>query len=182
MEQRDPMLDGLLVVRSQRGDAAAFGLLVERWQGRLASSARRLVGDEHAALDAVQETWEAVIRRLGGLRDPQAFATWVYSILRNKCMDWHRRSSRRLRAHQEAALEAARPPDPVDAASLDDALSRLPGKQRAAVALYYWDGFSVPEIAEIEGVPAGTVKSRLYNAREALRRLLKEEEDEQARR
>ncbi len=182
MEQREPALDGLLVVRSQRGDEAAFGLLVERWQARLVASARRLTGDEHAALDAVQETWTAVIRRLRGLRDPQAFATWTYSILRNKCTDWHRRSSRRRRAHREAAQEAARPLDPPEAPSLEDALARLPEKQRAAVALYYWDGFSVPEIAEIEGVPAGTVKSRLYTAREALRRILKEEDDEQARR
>jgi RNA polymerase sigma factor (sigma-70 family) len=178
MTQRDPLLDGLLVVRSQRGDAAAFGLLVERWQGRLAASARRLTGDEHAALDAVQETWTTVIRRLRGLHDPQAFATWAYSILRNKCMDWHRANVRRVQAREAAAREARPPADAADAPSLEDALARLPEQQRAAVSLYYWDGFSVPQIAEIEGVPSGTVKSRLYHAREALRRFLKEERDE----
>jgi RNA polymerase sigma factor (sigma-70 family) len=182
MAQGDPALDGLLVVRSQRGDAAAFRRLVERWQGRLASSARRLTGDEHAALDAVQETWTTVIRRLRGLHDPQAFATWAYRILRNKCIDLHRRNARRAEVHEAAAREARPPADPADALSLEDALARLPEQQRATVVLYYWDGFSVPEIAEIEGVPAGTVKSRLYGAREVLRRILKEEDDEQTRR
>jgi RNA polymerase sigma-70 factor (ECF subfamily) len=178
MEQRDPALDGLLVVRSQRGDAAAFGLLVERWQGRFVSTARRLTGDEHAALDAVQETWATIINRLGSLEDPQAFATWAFAILRNKCMDWHRGSARRLRAHEAAAQEARPPDEAEEPVSLEDALAGLPEKQRAAVVLYYWDGFSVPEIAEIEGVPTGTVKSRLYHAREALRQILKEDDNE----
>jgi len=175
MEQRDPALDGLLVVRSQRGDASAFGLLVEGWQGRFVSTARRLTGDEHAALDAVQETWAVIIERLRSLEDPQAFATWSFAILRNKCMDWHRRSARRLRAHEAAAREGRPQDEAGEPASLEDALAGLPEKQRAAVVLYYWDGFSVPEIAEIERVPAGTVKSRLYHAREALRRFLEEE-------
>lgn len=178
MEQRDPALDGLLVVRSQRGDAAAFGLLVERWQGRFVSTARRLTGDEHAAQDAVQESWVAVINRLRSLEDPQAFATWAFAILRNKCMDLHRRSARRLRADQAAAREARPNGGEAEAVSLEEALARLPEKQRAAVVLYYWDGFSVPEIAEIEAVPAGTVKSRLYHAREVLRRILKEDGNE----
>jgi RNA polymerase sigma-70 factor (ECF subfamily) len=182
MEQRDPAQDEFLVVRCQRGDAAAFGLLVERWQGRLVSTAQRLTGDEHAALDAVQETWTTIINRLRGLDAPDAFPTWALRILRNKCMDLHRRSARRRRAVEGMVRKARSPQREGNRPSLDDALAALPVRQRVAVVLYYWDGLSVPDIAEIEQVPAGTVKSRLYNAREALRRILKEDEDGQQRR
>jgi len=182
MEQRDPTLDGLLVVRSQRGDAAAFGLLVEQWQGRFVACARRLTGDGHAAHDVVQDTWAAIIDRLRALQDPQAFASWAFRILRNKCTDWHRANARRERANRTAARELRSKGDTAGADSLEDALAILPEKQRSAVVLYYWDGFSVPEIAEIEEAPVGTVKSRLYHARETLRRFLEEEgNNEQAR-
>jgi len=113
MEQHDPILDGLLVVRSQLGDAAAFGLLVEQWQRCFVAYARRLTGDAHAADEVVQDTWASIISRLRALHDPQAFATWAFCILRNKCTDWHRANARRERAGGAAAYQPRSKGDPA---------------------------------------------------------------------
>ena len=183
MSRREQTYDQMLVLQSQEGDEAAFGELVGRWQERLWRHAWRLTGNEEAAWDAVQEGWMAVNRGLRGLQDPAAFPGWIYRIVSNKCRDWIRKEQRRRKAVEIHSESAARAQDEAADArertsDLREALARLPGDDRAILAMRYNDGFSTAEIGEILGIPAGTVKSRLFHARKRLQSMMEEMNDE----
>ena len=174
MRTRGDVIDDLLVLASQAGDASAFERLVARWHPRLLRHARRLTGDADAASDVAQDTWIAVVRGLPRLRDPARFGAWALRIAGRRAADW---IGRRVRARTRvaAAHEALKGAAGADAAA-DDRITRLRTAVRALAApdrllvtLYYVDGYSVAETAVIVGVPAGTVKSRLFHARERLR-------------
>jgi len=166
---RGDVVDDLLVLASEAGDASAFERLASRWHPRLLRHARRLTGDAEAASDIAQDTWMAVVRGLPRLRDPASFGAWALRIAGRKAADWiGRRVQTRTRM---AAPKAAAPDTPADdrIALLRAAFRALAAPDRLLVTLYYVDGYSVAETALILGVPAGTVKSRLFHARERLR-------------
>lgn len=172
---REQLVDQLLVLRSQDGEAEAFDELVRRWQRPLWRHACRLTGQEDAAWDVVQESWAAIIRGIGRLDDPARFRQWAYRIVTNKAADWiHGRKVARSRSeplpedHPDAKT-GGNVQSNEDAAAL---LRRLPTDQQVILQLRYVEDFDVAEIAEILSVPEGTVKSRLYHAREELRRKL----------
>jgi RNA polymerase sigma-70 factor (ECF subfamily) len=182
MNRRERTADELLVLRCQEGDADGFEELLGRWQERLWRHAWRLTGDEAAAWDVLQETWIAVARDVARLEDAAMFPGWAYRITSNKCRDWIRREVRRRRADEvypQQVVEAqGETGDSPQVASLKEALARLSGEDRAILALRYEEAFDTAEIAEIIGVPPGTVKSRLYYARQRLRQFLEESGDE----
>ena len=168
--------DELLVLECQEGSRAAFERLVSRWQERLWRHAYRMTGNDAAAWDAVQETWMAVVRGLRGLQDAAAFPGWAYRICTNRCVDWVRREQQRRSAAEHLGQEA-RPEAPPAGASDDhdavrQAVARLPEDHRAVVSLHYGEGLGLAEIAEVLAIPEGTVKSRLFHAREQLRERL----------
>ena len=178
MKRRERITDDLLVLRCQEGDAQALAELIDRWQQRLWRHAWRLTGDETAAWDVLQEAWIGISRQLAALEDATAFPAWAYRIVGNKSRDWIRRQQRRRRADVTYGGSRRETGEPTvgghsQAADLQEALARLPGQDRAILALRYQDGFDVAEIAEILHIPAGTVKSRLHYARERLREHLK---------
>lgn len=182
MSQQDRLNDELLVLRCQEGDAEAFELLVGRWQRRLWRHAWRLTGDESAAWDALQEAWIGVSRGIGRLVDAAAFPAWAYQIVSNKCRDSVRREQRRREATEtysewmqrdspEAAIATGQ------ASSLRETLEQLSGPDRAVLSLRYEEDFDTAEIASILGVPEGTVKSRLFYARQRLRKYLERSDE-----
>lgn len=168
------ILEELLVLRSQEGDAEAFGHLVRRYQARLARHAFHLTGAEDAAADVVQDSWIAVARGLPRLTDPACFRTWVYRIVSAKSVDWIRNRQRERHLAVEYGDRQARsaPHGTDDAEEIRAAVAKLSAEQRALVHLYYGDGLSVPEIAEVFAIPQGTVKSRLHQVRQELRDIL----------
>lgn len=179
--QRSPedIQDELLVLRCQGGDAAALNALVSRWHPRLLRFAAQLTNDRDAGNDVVQDGWLAILHGLGRLNDPARFRVWAYRIMRNKCTDWVRRKATRRHATLElqcdpAAQRADGGEPSVDIADgvsrMRAALRRLPDDERAMLALHSLGGVSVLEIAAIFDLPIGTVKSRLYNARDRLRK------------
>jgi RNA polymerase sigma factor (sigma-70 family) len=125
-----------------------------------------------AAHDIVQDTWVAAFAGLHRLRDPGTFPAWIYGIATRKCVDVIRQRIRRRRLDALAPLTPAPPPHPTGHIVIDvtDAISRLPPIHRAAVHMFYMEGFTIDEIAGVLQVPAGTVKSRLHHARDLLRR------------
>ena len=141
-------------------------------------TARVLGGSDSAdaARDVVQETWIGAIRGLRGLRDPAQFPAWIYGIATRKCADAIRGNTRRRRLETQAAAgESSRPvenPTSEQQIDLATAIRGLPPIHRAVVHLFYREELSVEEIATVLGIPAGTVKSRLHHARDALKRLL----------
>jgi len=164
--------NALLVLRSQEGDAKAFADLVLLWQGRLWNHVRRLAGDSGAADDIVQDTWAAVVKGLTRLEDVDAFPKWVFQIATYKCHDWVRKQQRqrwlKLSFSKETSRKTAiRTCDTMDA--LDAAIEALSAKHRAVVSLHYFESFSINDIAQMLSVPAGTVKSRLAEARDRIR-------------
>jgi RNA polymerase sigma-70 factor (ECF subfamily) len=180
MDHREQIYDQWLVTRCQDDDLSAFDELMARWQERLWRHAFRLTGDSEASWDILQETMLAISRRIGRLRDPAAFPAWTYTIATNRCRDFLRRKQRDRRV-----LEACFAREPMAAMvdwatvmDLQEAMRRLPGTQQTLLALRYEEGFSVAEIAKVLGVPSGTVKSRLHTARQQLRSLLEETDDE----
>jgi RNA polymerase sigma factor (sigma-70 family) len=171
-------LDAYLVASARLGDRLAFGRLAERWQGKLLVHAWRLLRDEEAARDMVQEAWSEMWRGLPRLRDEDAFAAWAYRIVSRRCARQVRRWQRRRALDAEVARQPIEPPGQSDAAFEPDlarvrqALRALPPDQQAAIALYYFEEMSVAEVAVALDVPAGTVKTRLMHARRKLRAAL----------
>ncbi|MGW0805518.1 RNA polymerase sigma factor [Nonomuraea sp. NPDC002799] len=163
------MNDELLVVRAQLGERAALAELVRLWHEPVRTYVRRML-DPSRADDVAQEVWLAVVRGLPRLRDPARFAPWLFTIARRAVTD-------RLREEYARAERAERPEpvaeDPVaavvDRAGLVTALAGLPVIEREILVLHYLEDLSVAECAQICGVPAGTVKSRLNRARRRLR-------------
>ena len=176
------VLDEMLVLRCQQGDGHAVELLVGRWQPRLLRQALRLTGDLEAASDAVQEAWLAIVRGLGRLHDPARFRPWAYQIVSRKCTDWVRRRQRRRRLDRRVAAEngaeAAAPVADDRLAQVRRQLRLLPSDRRAILSMHYVEGMSVREIAEVLSIPEGTVKSRLFHARNRLRDSLEESTDD----
>lgn len=174
----DQALDDYLVLLAQGGSRDAFARLAARWTPKLMAFAARTLGNTEAARDAVQDTWESAVRNLARLDDPARFGSWIFTIAGRKCTDTLRAKYRDRRVEDAAASEAAQTTEARAAdggVDLAGALKRLPIEQRVAVSLFFGEDMSVADIAAATGVPAGTVKSRLFAARKALRASLGEE-------
>lgn len=164
------------VRRARLGDAAAFDSAVGPELEELRRLATAIVLDRQVADDVVQESLLAAWRGLNQLRDAAAFRTWLRRIVINRARNALRRP-RGLRLLDRAATsEHDRDADPSqtwnDVVALEAAMRQLTGDQRVCVALYYLEGRSLSEIAELLRVPRGTVKSRLHAARARLREAL----------
>lgn len=176
------LLDEYLVVAARAGDQRAFADLVRRWQRRLLAHAWRLTGDDDVAREAVQSGWLDIVRGLGRLQDERAFPAWAYRIISRRCA----RYIAGARGHRELARAAAAEPRPEPTQSdfeqrdevrrLHAAIRELPPPQRAAVALFHFEGLGIPEIAVALDAPAGTIKTRLMHARRRLRAVLEGED------
>ena len=175
---RGEVLDELLVIRCQGGDVRALELLARRWHPRLLRDATYLTGDAEAAHDVAQEAWIGIARGVHRLEDPARFRSWAHRIVVNKSRDWIRRERAKRRAVRQAADLAERPAVEQrrdDIARLRASLAELPADQRTVLSWFYLEEMSVREIAAALSIPAGTVKSRLYHARNALRKCLEED-------
>ena len=165
--------DEILVRRAQRGERYAFERLVEAHEERMYTLAARVLGSREDAADAVQEALVRAWLALPKFRGDARFSTWLYRIVVNAAHDV--RAKRRERPAEE-------PPDPVDprdrfaeaelSSELQRALDSLDEAYRVAVVLYDVLGCSYSEIAEMTGVPEGTVKSRIFRGRTGLAELL----------
>ena len=183
--------DRALVRTAQKGDAAAFRTLVERYQRRIYQLALGMMKDPDEAMDIVQETFVRVHRYLPSFKGDSAFFTWTYRIATNLCLDASRRKNRTERVEldesNEAELEAGM--DPPSAAlagpqraalnqelkgKLDEALAGLSENHRAILLLREVEGLSYEELSKVLGIRKGTVMSRLFHARLKMQSKLRE--------
>lgn len=173
----EQLLDEWLVVRAQAGDRSAAHQLAERWHPKLLRTARRLLGEAEGAHSAAQEAWVAILRGLQGLRDPARFAPFAFTILRRRCVDAIRaRASLRDKSEDISELEIHQPAAQDEALAIRQAFGLLPADQRLAAQLFFVEGLTLAEIAEVQGVPLGTAKSRLFHARQKLKAALSGED------
>jgi RNA polymerase sigma-70 factor (ECF subfamily) len=172
-----------LVERAQRGEVRAFELLVEAQLPRIRRFARAFAAAEHDVDDLAQEALVRVYRSLRSFRWQSAFSTWLFAVVRSAFLDAAkgRAGTRRameepLRDHHVEREGGPRPDDALDAEEdrrrVWAALRRVPAEFRSAVVLFDIEGLSYDEVAGIEGVAVGTVKSRLHRGRAHLRELL----------
>jgi RNA polymerase sigma factor (sigma-70 family) len=166
--------DEWLVVRCQLGERQAFDELIERWGAPIWKYARRLTNTDDAADDVSQNVWLRVLRGIHRLRDGSRLRAWLFGIARRTLMDRLRElyAAPKVTDIDEIELSAADdPPDGVEAdlATVERELARLPLVEREVLTLFYLRELSLDEVADVLGVPVGTVKSRLFRARRLLR-------------
>jgi RNA polymerase sigma-70 factor (ECF subfamily) len=177
-----PEADEILVRRSQEGNAAAFEKLVERHMRRVYNLCLRILGDPEEAADASQDTFLSAMRKLHTFRGEAAFTTWLHRVTVNACYDALRRKGRRplLRVASEEDRPGPEPAVPGHAEDVElsvdvaRALREVPEEFRVALVLAEVEDLPYGRIAEILGVPVGTVKSRVFRGRAALGRALGE--------
>ncbi len=179
-----------LLRRAQAGDETAFGAIMRANYERTFRLVYAIVRHEADARDICQEVWLTVWQQLPGFRGDAKFSTWLHPIATRRALD-HLRKRRRwydrflpFSTGDDTVESAPEPVAPDDAraqsesseraARLQRALSSLPPKHRAVLALREVQGLSYEEIAQAAGIPSGTVMSRLYHARRLLAQKLKE--------
>jgi RNA polymerase sigma-70 factor (ECF subfamily) len=169
--------DELLVLRCQCGEAAAFSELFRQWEQRLFYYVRRLVPQEADAWDTLQKTWLKVVRDIRRLRHPAALRVWLYRLARNTAVS-HFRLELALRGRLESEVNVGDTVCSEELSRLENAelvhhtLGRLPLSFREVLTLHFLEDMPLLEMSAVLGVPVGTVKSRLYYAKRAMRDLL----------
>ncbi len=173
--------DGQLVAMTLRGDSGAFAVLVERYDRAVYHLAYRTLHDVEEARDTAQEAFFKAYRSLHTFKPEAKFSTWIFAITYHACCD---RLNRRKRYSNDELPERADPsPGPErtvialdEARRLRQAIESLPEKYRTVITLYHLQGQQYEEIAQVLGLPMGTVKTHLFRAKEHLRKLLSAEE------
>jgi RNA polymerase sigma-70 factor (ECF subfamily) len=162
----------LLVVRCQLGDAAALKELIAQYSPRLRFFLRKIAGDASAD-DLLQDVWIDVFADIARLKDAGAFTAWVYRIARHKAYAQANRRHRptlQLDDLPAGACDEAEPWESAeDAALVRAGLDALPAEQREVLVLRFVEDMSYEQIATVIARPAGTVRSRIHYAKQALR-------------
>lgn len=178
-------MDHELVLRAQRGDKRAFGLLVDKYQRKLARLLSRMIRDQAEIEDVVQESFIKAYRALPNFRGDSAFYTWLYRIGINTAKNYLVSMGRRPTVSTDIEIEDAENFDSGDelrttetpessmmtkqiAQTVNDTVEGLPEELKTAITLREIEGLSYEEIATIMSCPIGTVRSRIFRARETI--------------
>ena len=174
--------DGVLVRDAKSGSPEAFNALVRRWERKVYSFLVYLTGRPEDAFDMCQEVFLSGYRHLGQLKDPDKFPQWLFRIARN--------TARSHARHVQEAETSLNDLDPAEGSApvrvgeagrweqsemkilVEKALAELTLEQREAIVLKFYQGFKLEEIAEIQGCPVSTAKTRVYSGFERLRKLI----------
>ena len=175
-----PVPDQELVAQTLAGKSEAFSVLVERYDRAVYHLAYRTLRNPEEARDATQEAFFKAYRSLKTFKPGARFSTWIFAITYHACCDRLNRNKR----YSNEAFPEDRPdagPGPAEMAVATDearrlraAIERLPEKYRTVITLYHLQGKQYDEIAEVLGVPMGTVKTHLFRAKDLLRKMLTE--------
>jgi len=185
----EAQVDQLLVERVQKGDKKAFDLLISKYQHRIISLVTRYVNDQAEALDVSQEAFIKAYRAIDRFRGDSAFYTWLYRIAINTAKNWLVAKKRRPPSSDIDAADAEQysmdsrlkeqgtPENELMREEIRrtvyDTIAKLPEDLRTAIMLREMEGMSYEEIAVTMDCPIGTVRSRIFRAREAIDEQLK---------
>lgn len=183
--------DAQLVDRSKRGDMEAFRMLIKRHEKGTYNLAYRMLKNVEDAKDAAQEIFLKVFTSLNSFRGESSFATWLYRIATNECINRLKRpkflSLEELRREYENEEKLIEPPQLIDTSPLPDelaerreiqqlahkAMDELPDNYRLVITLRYLQGFSYNEMAKALDLPVGTIKTYLFRAKKILKAKLR---------
>ena len=174
MDEKEQRYTEILVIRSQQGEQEAFELLVELWQEPLMKFALRYLEQESEALDAVQETWITVIKKLNKLKNSSFFVSWIFRTLTNKCIDRIRQKQLHEKLIKNSNQDSENLIKSSDNDQLEKAIQKLSDEYKTLIVMRFGQGLQVGEIAAILNIAEGTVKSRLHRAITRLREILGE--------
>jgi RNA polymerase sigma-70 factor (ECF subfamily) len=178
--------DEELVARAQGGDIESFNQLIVRWERPIYALAYRVIGREEDARDVCQDAFLRAYRALPGFKGQAKFSSWLYRIALNLCRDWIRRQRRAPVMQPPEGVELvdlqseSGPVESIEelvsrrelSAVVAEAMELLPEEQRTAIVLKEYHGMTFQEIADLQGCPLSTVKTRLYQGLSVLRRHL----------
>jgi RNA polymerase sigma-70 factor (ECF subfamily) len=166
-----PVDDRKIVDRVLKGESEAFNLLVRQWEKPIYNYILRLIGEREEAMDLCQESFMKAYRELGTLKDRDRFSAWLYRIAHNTCYSRLRKDAGKTFVELQPDTQSRR--SSVESRlAVEKALQHLPEEQREAVVLKVFHDLKFEEIAQIQGAPVSTVKSRLYMGFEKLRSIL----------
>jgi RNA polymerase sigma-70 factor (ECF subfamily) len=182
-----PVPDEELVAAVLRGEDGRFGDLVDRYQSRLVNYLARMVRNVDEAHDLAQEVFLKVYQALDRFDPKYRFSTWIFRVAQNAAIDTLRRQRLRFQSPVRETIEGEErewePPSPERgpygearnrerAVAIRAAVDELPGEYRELIALRHYAELSYEEIATVKGLPLGTVKNKLFRARQALKQVL----------
>lgn len=173
MSARNRLIEQVLVLRCQMGDRSAFVELIQRYEAPLRYFVARLLEDPEMAEDILQDTWLAVIRKIHTLRQFDTFSAWLYRVARNNVYK-ELRKKKILRVLPENAPLPNDNEEPVfspeDAAKVHKCLERLRPEHKEVLMLRFLEEMSYQQIAQVVNCSLGSVRSRIYYAKRALKR------------
>jgi len=175
MNRAAKLAEEVLLLRCQVGDKNALTELIERYRRPLQYFISRLLDDSELTQDIFQDTWLTVIRRLHGLREPDAFSTWLYRIARNKVYHHLRKKKVWSELSEDIAAPNENEDDIVsleDVAKVHKCLKELRPEHKEVLMLRFLEQMTYQQIAEVLDCNLGTVKSRVYYAKLALKKEL----------
>ncbi|MEM1379629.1 MAG: sigma-70 family RNA polymerase sigma factor [Pseudomonadota bacterium] len=174
MTEEADISDEALLVRIATGDEAAMRLIYERHHGSVVAFAKTRLNDQALVFDVAHEVMLDVWRKPQNYSGRSSFRTWLYILVRNKTIDAVRRSSRIEYGEEGMDLVDQAPlPDDVlqkaqDADRMRSCVDGLSAPHKSAIHLTFFEGLTIKEAAEVEGVPDGTIKTRIFHAKKLL--------------
>lgn len=172
MEQAE---EELLVLAVQDGDQEAFKQLYLCYHKPLGRFAYKLCGSTELAQDALQDSWLKASHSIRKIRDPRTFRSWIYRLVRWRCLDLMRQHSKeKLYEYFNESVHKDLTSSELDKAieqsdELNTAMAKMPAMEKQIIHLFYLDELTIAEIGTILSIPEGTVKSRLSRVRTLLR-------------
>ncbi|WP_347921700.1 sigma-70 family RNA polymerase sigma factor [Pontimicrobium sp. SW4] len=178
MSQTEKERDGLLILDYQSGNKMALAALVKRWHKKFCTKAFYIVKDADEAKDVAQDSWRTIIDKLEDIRDPQSFGGWALRIVHTKSIDALRKRQKERKVGNAFKQETDIIDEPYDERlnlkkKLYSAILELPTDQQYVVKLFYLEELPLNDISKLLNIKAGTVKSRLFHAREKLKKSIK---------
>ncbi|WP_400080132.1 RNA polymerase sigma factor [Winogradskyella sp. R77965] len=179
----DQSIDVKLVEAYKAGDKKALAALVKRWHKLFCDKAYWLVKDKDVAKDIAQDSWTIIINKINQLQEPKQFKYWAYRIVCNKSTDWLRLQSKNKKNTVSYDVEIESRDTKYSEneqlkLSLLKAVNELPNNQKIVIRLFYIETYSLKQISDLLQISVGTAKSRLFHAREKLKRTLKNKDYE----
>ncbi len=179
MNQTEKEKDGLLILDYQSGNKLALAELVKRWHKHFCKKSFFIVKDADEAKDVAQDSWRTIIDKLETIKDPYSFSGWAMRIVHTKSIDVLRKRQKDLKGKKNIKLNSYEVDEPYDEKTalkkkLYLAILELPIDQQEVIRLFYMEELPLNDISKLLKIKQGTIKSRLFHAREKLKLILKE--------